>query len=138
MKNIIVLFILLAFLFVVSCASSTETSPAVNDEMASSEAKEHSSKPELTSPKVSDPATSEEVSEIINLAEAKRKSAAKLKHEWRHTAKRIKEAKDFLAKGDLIKAEAKARKALFESETAIWQHDESKNTWMLSVPHLEE
>ena len=79
-------------------------------------------------------ADAEEISDLIDRAEAARQRAAALEYEWRFTAKRIKEAKAALDSGDLETARTKAERALFEAERAIEQAAISEAVWELAVP----
>lgn len=66
-------------------------------------------------------------------AESARKEAASMKHEWRDTAKMLKQAKETAAKGDYAAAEKIADKARMQSENAIAQAKEQEQAWQAAV-----
>ena len=70
----------------------------------------------------------------IDAADAARKEAAAVGHEWRYTGKWIKEARGALESGDTAKAKEMAERAQFEAEQALEQAEISKATWKIAVP----
>lgn len=66
-------------------------------------------------------------------AEAARKEAAKVGHEWRDTADMLKKAEETAAKGDYAAAQKLADKARRQSENAIAQAKEQEQAWQAAV-----
>ena len=68
-----------------------------------------------------EPATAEDVSAAIEAAEAARKQAASVGHEWRDTGKFIDEARSLMEKGEYDQAMVLAEKAESEGELGYKQ-----------------
>lgn len=66
-------------------------------------------------------------------AEAARKEAAAVKHEWRDTEKMLKQAEEMAAKGDYAGAQKLAEKARRQSENAVAQAKEQEQIWQSAV-----
>lgn len=66
-------------------------------------------------------------------AEAARKEAANVQHEWRDTAKMLEQAEEMAAKGDYAGAQKLADKARRQSENAVAQAKEQEQAWQAAV-----
>lgn len=71
---------------------------------------------------------------LIDQAEAARKEAASLGHEWRDTAKLIESAKVALEKGQLETADQDASLALLEGQQAVAQAKFMDKNWEMMIP----
>ena len=67
-------------------------------------------------------------------ADAKRKEASSLGHEWRDTGKMLKNAKKEADAGNMDKAMMLVAQAQEESEDAIAQAMREQDAWMARVP----
>ena len=67
-------------------------------------------------------------------ADAKRKEAAAVGHEWRDTGKLLEEAQKAADEGDMDKAMKLAAKAEEQSSDAIAQQAREATAWMSRVP----
>ncbi len=75
-----------------------------------------------------EPATADDVSAAIQAAEAARKQAASVGHEWRDTGQFIGEARSLMEEGKYDQAMALAEKAEMQGELGYkqWKIEESK------------
>ena len=67
-------------------------------------------------------------------ADAARKKAASVGHEWRDTRKMLKKAKSLAEKGDFDKAVSLANAAKFQGEQAVEQAELQAKIWQDAVP----